>query len=91
MGEGAFGRSTVAMISAACAQLGERALIWSGPNDSTHIPHVEHVKVMKTIGQASIFPLCRIVVHHGGAGTTAAGLRAGIPTLILWNGLDQPL
>jgi vancomycin aglycone glucosyltransferase len=29
---------TVAMISAACAQLGERALIWSGPNDFTHIP-----------------------------------------------------
>ena len=26
-----------------------------------------------------------------GAGTTAAGLRAGTPNLILWNGLDQPL
>jgi vancomycin aglycone glucosyltransferase len=44
------------------------------------------------VGQAAIFPLCRAVVHHGGAGTTAAGLRAGIPTLILfavW--LDQPI
>ena len=83
---------TVAMISAACAQLGERALIWSGPNDFTHIPHAEHVKVVDEIGQAAIFPLCRAVVHHGGAGTTAAGLRAGIPTLILfavW--LDQPI
>ncbi len=27
---------------------------------------------------------------HGGAGTTAAALRAGIPTLILWQWLDQP-
>jgi UDP:flavonoid glycosyltransferase YjiC (YdhE family) len=83
---------TVAMISAACAQLGERALICSGPNDFTHIPHAEHVKVVDEIGQAAIFPLCRAVVHHGGAGTTAAGLRAGIPTLILfavW--LDQPI
>jgi vancomycin aglycone glucosyltransferase len=83
---------TVAMISAACAQLGERALIWSGPNDFTHIPHAEHVKVVDAVGQAAIFPLCRAVVHHGGAGTTAAGLRAGIPTLILfaiW--LDQPI
>jgi UDP:flavonoid glycosyltransferase YjiC (YdhE family) len=83
---------TVAMISAACAQLGERALIWSGPNDFTHIPRAEHVKVVDTVGQAAIFPLCRAVVHHGGAGTTAAGLRAGIPTLILfafW--LDQPI
>jgi vancomycin aglycone glucosyltransferase len=83
---------TIAMISAACAQLGERALIWSGPNDFTHIPHAEHVKVVDAVGQAAIFPLCRAVVHHGGAGTTAAGLRAGIPTLILfaiW--LDQPI
>jgi UDP:flavonoid glycosyltransferase YjiC (YdhE family) len=31
-------------------------------------------------------------VHHGGAGTTAAGMRAGIPTLILWHGIDdQPV
>jgi vancomycin aglycone glucosyltransferase len=83
---------TIAMISTACAQLGERALIESGPNDFTDIPHAEHVKIVKTLGQAAIFPLCRAVVHHGGAGTTAAGLRAGIPTLVLaavW--LDQPI
>ena len=33
---------------------------------------------------ATIFPACRALVHHGGAGTTAAGLRAGVPALILW-------
>jgi vancomycin aglycone glucosyltransferase len=87
----AYPADTVAAISAACTQLGERALIWSGPNDFTHIPHAEHVMAVDTVGQAAIFPLCRAVVHHGGAGTTAAGLRAGIPTLILWNGLDQPV
>ena len=32
---------------------------------------------------AAVFPACRAVVHHGGAGTTAASLRAGVPTLIL--------
>jgi sterol 3beta-glucosyltransferase len=30
------------------------------------------------------------VVHHGGAGTTAAGLRAGKPTLIIPHMADQP-
>jgi UDP:flavonoid glycosyltransferase YjiC (YdhE family) len=30
------------------------------------------------------------VVHHGGAGTTAASLRAGVPTLILAMAVDQP-
>jgi vancomycin aglycone glucosyltransferase len=87
----AYPADTVAAIGAACAQVGERALIWSGPNDFTDIPHAEHVKIVHTVGQAAIFPLCRAVVHHGGAGTTAAGLRAGIPNLILWNGLDQPV
>jgi UDP:flavonoid glycosyltransferase YjiC (YdhE family) len=35
--------------------------------------------------------VCRAVVHHGGAGTTAAALRAGTPTLLLWLWLDQPV
>ena len=43
------------------------------------------------MNHAAIFPACRAVVHHGGAGTTAAGMRAGIPTLILWIGADQPI
>lgn len=29
-----------------------------------------------------LFPQMRAVVHHGGAGTTAAGLRAGVPTIV---------
>jgi UDP:flavonoid glycosyltransferase YjiC (YdhE family) len=82
---------TVAVISAACALLGERALICAGPNDRTHVPHAEHVKIVEAVNHAAVFPTCRAVVHHGGAGTTAAGLRAGVPTLVLCVGLDQPI
>jgi sterol 3beta-glucosyltransferase len=32
----------------------------------------------------------KVVVHHGGAGTTGAGLRAGIPTIIVPYFADQP-
>ncbi len=81
----------VAMIGAACAQLGERALICSGPNDFSNVPHFEHVKVVGAVNHSAVLPACRAVVHHGGAGTTAAGMRAGIPTLILWLWLDQPI
>jgi UDP:flavonoid glycosyltransferase YjiC (YdhE family) len=43
------------------------------------------------VNHAAVFPLCRAVVHHGGAGTTAAGMRAGVPTLVLWITSDQPI
>jgi UDP:flavonoid glycosyltransferase YjiC (YdhE family) len=75
---------TLAMIAGACAQLGERALIGAGWSDFSNLPDFAHVKVVGTVNFAAIFPSCRAVVHHGGAGTTAAGLRAGVPTLILW-------
>lgn len=38
------------------------------------------------VGEApydSLFPRCRLVVHHGGAGTVAAALRAGRPSILL--------
>ncbi|MCO5575146.1 hypothetical protein L7F22_028943 [Adiantum nelumboides] len=37
-----------------------------------------------------LFPQCAAVVHHGGAGTTAAGLRAACPTTIVPFFGDQP-
>ena len=80
----------VAMVGAACARLGERALICSGSTDFSDIPLPEHVKVVGLVNYATIFPACRAVVHHGGAGTLAAGLRAGVPQLILWTLPDQP-
>jgi sterol 3beta-glucosyltransferase len=37
-----------------------------------------------------LFPRCQAVVHHGGAGTTAAGLIAGRPTFAFPMFMDQP-
>jgi UDP:flavonoid glycosyltransferase YjiC (YdhE family) len=81
---------TIGMIAAACAELGERALVCSGGTDFSGVPHFEHVKVVGVVNYATIFPTCRAVVHHGGAGTLAACLRAGVPQLILWTLPDQP-
>jgi UDP:flavonoid glycosyltransferase YjiC (YdhE family) len=82
---------SLAMIAAACARLGERALVSSGGTDFSRVAHYEHVKVVPAVNYAAIFPTCRAVVHHGGSGTTAAGLRAGVPQVILWTFFDQPL
>merc|ERR1712061_51777 len=34
---------------------------------------------------------CSCSVHHGGAGTTAAAMRAGVPTIVAPLGYDQPV
>jgi UDP:flavonoid glycosyltransferase YjiC (YdhE family) len=87
----AFPGDAVAMFGAACAQLGERALICGGSSDFTQIPNFDHVKVVSAVNHSTVFPTCRAVVHHGGPGTTFAGIRAGVPTLVLCVSVDQPM
>jgi len=41
------------------------------------------------VPHAWLLPRVSVVVHHGGAGTTAAGLRAGVPTIIIPLAVDQ--
>ena len=36
-----------------------------------------------------LLPRCKAIIHHGGAGTTAAGLRAGIPNIVIPFAGDQ--
>jgi UDP:flavonoid glycosyltransferase YjiC (YdhE family) len=81
---------TINMIAAACRQLGERAIVGAGGTDYSDVPQHDHVKVVGQVNYATIFPTCRAVVHHGGSGTLAACLRAGVPQLVLWTLPDQP-
>jgi len=82
---------TITMIAAVCKELGERALIYSGTSDGYGISHSDHVNLVGLVNYSAILPLCRAAVHHGGAGTTAATLRAGVPMVVLWDVADQPL
>ena len=82
---------TLTMIGDACSQLGERALVCTGWSDFRDVPRLDHVKVVSAMSFSAGFPSCRAVVHHGGTGTTAAGLRAGVPALVLWTMPGQTL
>lgn len=44
---------------------------------------------LESVSHDWLLPRCRMVIHHGGAGTTAAGLRAGIPNIIIPFMADQ--
>lgn len=48
------------------------------------------IHVIDGAPHAQLFPRCSIIVHHGGAGTTAAALAAGRPGLIVPFMVDQP-
>lgn len=79
-------------ILEAVAQVGCRALVskgWGGVGaGELDIP--ENVMLLGNCPHDWLFPRCAAVVHHGGAGTTAAGIRCGKPTVICSFFGDQP-
>jgi UDP:flavonoid glycosyltransferase YjiC (YdhE family) len=75
---------TIAMIAAACAQLGERALVGAAGTDYSNVPYFDNVKVVGAVNFTTVFPACRALVHHGGSSTTPIAMRAGVPQLILF-------
>lgn len=81
---------TTRVVMEAVRRAGQRAVLaagWGGltaaetPAGVFHLPAAPH---------AWLFPRMAAVVHHGGAGTTGAGLRAGKPTVICPFFGDQP-
>jgi sterol 3beta-glucosyltransferase len=50
----------------------------------------KNIFVVDSIPHDWLFPKMKAIVHHGGAGTTAAALRAGVPSVIVPFSGDQP-
>jgi len=73
----------------ALARSGQRGVIASGWGglELSNIP--KNVYLMSSMPHSWLFPRMAAVVHHGGAGTTAAGLRAGVPSIIVPFMADQ--
>lgn len=62
---------------------GQRGVLASGWGGLAEIPLPESVYMIRAVPHDWLFPRMAAVVHHGGAGTTAAGLRAGVPNVIV--------
>ncbi|CAN8302598.1 unnamed protein product [Cochlearia groenlandica] len=54
---------------------------WGGLGNLAEVP--ENVFLLEDCPHDWLFPQCSAVIHHGGAGTTATGLKAGCPTTIV--------
>ena len=81
---------TLEIVLEAIRQSGVRAVMstgWGG----VEIPESENICVADFVPHDWLFRHVSAVVHHGGAGTTAAGIQAGCPTLVIPFGGDQPI
>lgn len=88
LGEGAA-QDTVRLLVEAVQQTGTRAIIqgWQSVTAAMDLPG--GIFAAGPIPHNWLLPRCSGVIHHGGFGTTAAGLRAGIPTLVIPHVIDQ--
>jgi sterol 3beta-glucosyltransferase len=71
------------MVLQAIALTGQRAILQSGWGGLSKRNLPNTVFMVDSISHSWLFPRMAAVIHHGGAGTTAAGLRAGIPSILI--------
>lgn len=79
------------MVFDAVKKAGVRALIskgWGELGKGMQIP--DNILLLDNVPHDWLFPRVQAVVHHGGAGTTAMGLKCGKPTMIVPFFGDQP-
>jgi sterol 3beta-glucosyltransferase len=69
---------------------GQRGIIASGWGGMSQTDLPDSVYMIQSAPHSWLFPQMAAVVHHGGAGTTGAGLRAGVPSIIVPFMADQP-
>jgi UDP:flavonoid glycosyltransferase YjiC (YdhE family) len=78
-----------AIVLQALEKSGQRGLLLTGWGGMNVMRVPDHVFVLNAAPHNWLFPRMAAVVHHGGAGTTAEGLRAGVPTVIVPFIVDQ--
>jgi sterol 3beta-glucosyltransferase len=62
---------------------------WSGAEGTPEDRHKD-VYLLREAPYRWLFPQMAAVIHHGGAGTTAEALLAGVPNAVVAFGVDQP-
>lgn len=75
------------LVDRAVTRLGRRVIV---QRDSASPVLRKNVLVVGEEPHAELFPRVATVLHHGGAGTTAAALRAGVPAVTVPFTADQP-
>ncbi len=81
---------TTRMVLDALQETGYRGIIALGEKGMVELDDLaDNVFVLERAPHSWLFPKMAAVIHHGGAGTTAAGLHAGVPSIIIPYTNDQ--
>ncbi len=78
------------LVNAAAQEAGVRVVLLIGSGGLTEIQASESLFCLSEVPHEWLFQRMSAVVHHGGAGTTAAALRSGVPNIVVPFGVDQP-
>ncbi len=81
---------TADLVLQALARTGQRGVFYAGWGGLKKEQLPETVCMIGSVPHTWLFPQMAAVVHHGGVGTTAAGLAAGIPSIVTPFFADQP-
>lgn len=84
-------KQALALFTEAATQAGVRAVIQSPRADALGFRSSDRIHYLDAAPHAAVFPRCRLVVHHGGAGTSHAVLRAGKPSVVVAHTAEQEL
>jgi sterol 3beta-glucosyltransferase/vancomycin aglycone glucosyltransferase len=82
---------TVALLVDAARAADVRAVVQAPSGVPAGFANGAQLHFVSAAPHAQVFPRCRAVLHHGGAGTSQAALRAGVPSVVLAHTAEQEL
>ena len=82
-------RQTTEMVLEALKRTRQRGILQAGWGGLGNLPLPDHVFRIEHAPYDWLFPRMAMVFHHGGSGTTAYGLRAGVPSCVIPFVFDQ--
>lgn len=88
LGSTSDGGNVSKTVMSVLEESGRRVVVHGDPK--THYVDDENVFVIGDVPYDWLFPQMSVLVHRCGIGTTAAGLRAGVPSVSIPLGFDRP-
>lgn len=78
------------LVQRAASEAGVRVVLLVGSGGLKAVGQTDRLFCLGAAPHEWLFQRVSAIVHHGGAGTTAAALRSGVPSLVVPFGVDQP-